>query len=559
VTVNWIARHQLWSLVCLLIAGVVALPTLMVVVSVFQSSDGEWAHLADTRLPRYVQNTAVLAVGVGLLTVLIGTATAWLVTTCDFPGRSVCHWALLLPLAVPSYLAAYAYTDLLQFSGPVQSWLRETFGWGRKDYWFPPVRSAAGAIFVLTLTLYPYVYLAARTAFIDQAGRALEVGRTLGRGPWAGFLSLSLPLARPSIAAGGALVLMETLADFGTVDYFAVDTFATGVYRTWRSLESPVAASQLAAVLLGVVSVVVLVELVARRRARHFQPGQRALPVHRVRLRGGRAWASAAVCFAPVLLGFVLPAGVFLHLTGTAGDPQAARVVGEFGANSLQLAAAASLIAATLALLVGYGRRLGRGPLSFVAGKFAGLGYALPGTVVAIGLLTPLSWLDHRLNDVLVAAFGWQPGLVLTGSVVAVVFGYQTRFLGVALAMLDASFQRIRPSMDDAARTLGASTPRLMFRVHLPLLRVSLLAAVLLVFVDVVKELPATLMLRPFNFDTLAVRVYQLASDERLDQAAFGALVIIGVGLIPVAVLSRLLDRSAGQTKIDNLDEAAMQ
>jgi len=540
-----LTRHlpHRWSLLCILISGVVAVPTIAVLLSVFEDSGGAWAHLVETRLPAYVENTAILAVAVASLSVLIGTSTAWLVTACDFPGRRALTWALLLPLAVPAYLAAYAYTDLLQFAGPVQTRLREAFGWGRRDYWFPEVRSVEGAAAILTFTLYPYVYLAARTAFLEQCRTAMEVGRTLGRGPWRSFFTLALPLARPSIAAGAALVLMETLADFGAVDYCAVDTFATGIYRAWRSLESPAAAGQLSAVLLGAVSLVIAVELLARRRARHHQLGEGRGRHPRRRLGVIAAAAAIAACGLPVLIGFVGPAAVFAHMAWTTGDARAGEVAVEYGGNTLRLAAIGSVIATALALLVAFGRRLSPGPLTFAAGRLAGLGYAVPGTVIAVGLLAPLAWLDHRLNGWARAAFDWQPGLILTGSVVAVLFGYQTRFLGVALAMIESSFGRVRPTIDDAARVLGASRGRLMAAVHLPLLRVSLFAAVLLVFVDIAKELPATLMLRPFNFETLAVRVYQLASDERLEEAAFGGLAIIAIGLLPVVVLSALMER----------------
>ncbi|MEM6459963.1 MAG: iron ABC transporter permease [Planctomycetota bacterium] len=532
-----------WSLLSLAVCGVVALPTLGVLGSVFMPGGEEWRHLVETRLGTYTRNSLWLVLIVCTAAAVIGTAAAWVVTAFDFPGRRLLYWALLLPLAVPAYLSAYALTDLFQFSGPVQTALRETFGWSRRDYWFPEVRSLGGAAAILTFSLYPYVYLAARTAFVEQSSGALEVARTLGRGPWRGFFTLALPLARPSIAAGTLLVAMETLADFGAVDYCAVDTFALGVYRTWRSLESPVTAAQLSAVLLSVVALLVFAELLARRRARFFQLTTRRQPVRRQRLGAWGSVAALLVCGLPVALGFGLPAGVFVHMAWTTGDARAWEVVRDFTGNSVGLAAAASALAATLALVVVYGRRLGGGVVNAVAGRVAGLGYALPGTVIAIGLLIPLTWVDHRLNAAADAAFGWRPGLILTGGVAAVVLGYQCRFLGVALAMLDASLGRVRPTLDDAARTLGATRLRMVLRVHLPLLRSSVAAAVLLVFVDVVKELPVTLMLRPFNFETLAVRVYQLASDERLEESAFGALVIIGVGLLPVVILSRLIDR----------------
>ncbi|MEM7808814.1 MAG: iron ABC transporter permease [Planctomycetota bacterium] len=538
-----------WPATCFAVSAIVAIPLLTVLASVFQSSDGEWQHLAETRLGDYVRNTLWLAVSVVTITLVVGTATAWLIETCDFPGRKTFRWMLLLPLAVPAYLSAYAYTDLLQFSGPVQTSLREAFGWGRRDYWFPEVRSVGGAAVILALSLFPYVYVAARTAFAEHAASAMEVGRTLGRGPWRCFLTVALPLARPALAAGGALVLMETLADFGAADYCAVDTFATGIYRTWRGLESPVAAAQLSAVLLGVVSLLVLVDLLARRHRRFHGVSRTSRPMRKVRLGWRSATAAIVVCGLPVVLGFVLPALIFGHMAWTAGDARAREVVLDFGFNTLWLAAASGVIAGGLALLVAFGRRVSKSRTVRSAGRFAGLGYALPGTVVAIGVLVPLGWLDHAFNDATRTLFDWRPGLIFTGSVLAVMLAYQTRFLGVALGMVESGMTRIRRNVDDAARSLGTSGGRLLVRIHLPLLRGSLLAAMLLVFVDVAKELPATLMLRPFDFETLAVRVYQLASDERLEEASLGALAIIGVGLLPVIVLSGLLEsRRRSQT-----------
>lgn len=534
-------RVSPWTLLSLLICGVVAIPMGTVLFSLTQDSGGDWAHLAETRLPGYVFNTVVVAIAVCALAAIVGTATAWLVTACDFPGRRVFSWALILPLAVPAYIAAYAYTDLLQFAGPMQSSLRDTFGWSRGDYWFPDLRTRGGAIFILTVTLYPYVYLAARSAFLEQSACAQEVARTLGRTPWGAFISVALPLARPAIAAGTALVMMETLADFGAVDHCAVDTLATGVYHTWRALENPTAAAQLASLLLTIVFVAVLLEAVVRRRARYHAMSSRGQAATRYRLGRTASAVAIVVCGLPVLVGFALPAGIFVYMALTTGDARAAEVALEHGRNSLLLAAVASVAAVVLALLVAYANRLARDPLTAASVSLAGLGYALPGTVMGLGLIIPLTFFDHRVNDVTRAWFGLTPGLLLTGSVFAVLLGYQSRFLGVALALVQSGFDRVKPSLDDAARTLGASRRGLVLRVHLPVLRTSLLAAALLVFVDVVKELPVTLMLRPFNFDTLAVRTYQLAGDERLDQAAFSALLIIAIGLIPVVLLSTLL------------------
>jgi len=530
-----------WTLLAVAASAVVAVPVLTVLYSLTQDSQGDWAHLAQTRLRGYLVSTAVVAGGVCLFAALIGTSMAWLVTTCDFPGRRVLSWALVLPLAVPGYLAAYAYTDLLQFAGPVQTHLRAAFGWGRDDYWFPDIRTHGGAIFILTATLYPYVYLAARTAFLEQSACTLEMARTLGRGPWRSFFSVALPLARPSIAAGTALVLMESLADFGAVDYCAVDTLATGVYHTWKALENPAAAGQLASLLLGLVAAAILLEMAARRRARHHHLSTRFCAHRRQKLRPIAAALALAVGVAPVLAGFVAPAGIFVRMAILRGDQRGLEIAWTHGQHSLLLAVIAAGVAVVLAVLIAYAHRLARGPVTAIATRVASMGYALPGTVLGLGVLIPLTFLDHRLNDLTQWLLGTRPGLVFTGTVFAVLLGYQTRFLGVALALVESSFKRVRPSLDDAARTLGASRRRLVLRVHLPMLRASVLAAGLLVFVDVVKELPATLMLRPFNFDTLAVRAYQLAKDERLEQAAFSALLIIAIGLVAVALLATLL------------------
>ncbi|WP_432797781.1 ABC transporter permease [Poriferisphaera sp. WC338] len=546
VSTNSVGRFALpsfsaWTLLALAVSALVVVPIGTVLFSLTQDSQGEWAHLAATRLPGYLINTLIIAVGVCTCAAGIGTATAWLVTTCDFPCRRLFSWALILPLAVPAYIAAYAYADLLQFSGPLQTWLRATFEWNRDDYWFPDIRTRGGAIFILTATLYPYVYLAARTAFLEQSACTLEVARTLGRGPWRAFVSVALPLARPSIAAGTALVLMETLADFGAVEHCAVDTLATGVYHTWRSLENHVAAAQLASLLLGIVALAVCLEALARRRARHHQLSNRFKTIRRKRLGPISSALAMLLCGLPMLAGFMVPAGIFVYRAIMTGDARGAEIAISHGKNSLLLASIAAVVAVVFAVLVTYAHRLSKGRIAAIAARVTSLGYALPGTVLGLGVLIPLTFLDHRINDLTQWLFNTRPGLLLTGTAFAVMLGYQTRFLGVALAMLQSAFQRVRPSLDDAARTLGASRWRLVLLVHLPILRASVLAAGLLVFVDVVKELPVTLMLRPFNFDTLAVRTYQLASDERLDQAAFSALLIIALGLIPVALLATLL------------------
>jgi len=530
-----------WSVACILLAGVLMVPILAVVYSLTLDSEGIWEHLARTVLGKYIANTLVLAVGVGCGTLLVGVTTAWLVTAFSFPGVGFLRWALLLPLAIPSYLMAYAMTDLLQFSGPVQTWLRDSTGWSREDYWFPQVRSLEGAVFILVLCLYPYVYLAATTGFLSLSASVIEASRTLGAGAWRRFWRVALPLARPSIFAGVTLVIMETTAEFGAVDYCAVDTFSTGIYRTWMGRGSLVAAAQLSTCLLGGVGLLYLMESWFRKSAKFHHATQRTHRATPVPLTGVWAWGAFAVCAAPVIGGFLLPVFRFLQLTMEGGDARTGELFAELAGNSALLAGIASVLTVSGALFLAQLRRESPTSANRFAARVAGLGYAIPGGVIAIGVLAPLWWFETRVNECTESFFGWSPGLFLSGSIFAILFGYQVRFLAIPLNLIGAGFERIRSSVDDAAKTLGASRFRLLWRVHLPLLRGSLGCAALIVFVDVLKELPATLILRPFNFDTLAVRVYQLASDERLSEASTGALAIILAGLIPVVLLTRIL------------------
>lgn len=524
-------RATPWSALAIGVAGLILAPLGAILIRLGADGGGVFRHLSETVLSRYVTNTLGLGVGVGLLTLVLGVGTAWLVTMYRFPLRGVLGWALLLPLAIPTYLAAYALTALFEFSGPLQSAIRGATGWTRDEFALPPVRSLGGAIAILAFALYPYVYLAARAAFVEQPASVFESGRLLGLSRLAAFRRLALPLARPSIVAGLALVLMETMAEFGAVDYCAVDTFATGIYRTWR-VYGLTPAAHLASALLAAVVLLVSAERIARRRARFHDTGRRRVELPCWTLRGTRGWAAAGACALPVLAGFVIPAGMFVWLSWQGGDPKVARFL-EYARNSVVLALLASTLAIGLAIVIGYARRLRPTPTVRTAATLAGAGYAVPGGVVAVGILLFVGGVDRALPT----------GPLLGGTIVAVVLGYQTRFLAIPLGLVDASLTRIAPSLDDAARTLGAGSPGVLRRVHFPLMRSSLAASALLVFVDVVKELPATLILRPFNFDTLAVRVHHLASDERLSQASTGALAIILVGLIPVYLLSRVMRR----------------
>ena len=535
---------NLWNALTIGIALIVALPVLVVLAHLFMPTDGIWQHLGSTVLPRYLGNTLFLVVTVGLGTFVIGTGTAWLVVMCRFPGRRLFEWGLLLPLAVPTYVIAYAYTDFLQYAGPIQTWLRETFGWSAGDYFFPDIRSLWGAATLITLVLYPYVYMLARAAFLEQSVCVLDVGRTLGRGPWRLFSSVALPLARPAIVGGVSLALMETLNEFGAVQYFGVDTFTTGIYRTWFGMGEQVAAAQLAACLLAFVIALVLLERWSRGKRRYFHTTGRYQQMPEFVLHGWRAWAATLACLTPVLLGFLIPSGLLGYLSIQGGDALFGAAFLGFAGNSLLLAAIASIVAVSLALLLSYGARLNPGRITRVATRVAAMGYAVPGSVVAVGILIPFVWLDHQINDVIKGQFGVVVGLLLSGSAFILIYAYLVRFLAVSFNAIEASLGKVTPSMDAASRTLGQTAGGTLRKVHTPIMRGSLIAAGILVFVDVMKELPATVILRPFNFDTLAIRAHSLAADERLAEASTSSLAIVAVGIIPVILLSLAMRRS---------------
>jgi iron(III) transport system permease protein len=538
-----IRRPSVWAFSTFLIALLVALPVIVILAHVFFPSGDVWAHLASTVLGRYLTNTVVLSVSVALGTTLIGTACAWLVVMCRFPGKRIFEWALLLPLAVPTYVIAYAYTDFLQYAGPLQSALREWFGWQGSDYYFPEVRSLGGASLLITMVLYPYVYLLARASFMEQSVSALDVGRTLGLGPWRMFRRVALPLARPAVIGGVSLVLMETLNEFGAVQFFGVDTFTTGIYRTWFGLGEQVAAAQLAACLLVFVFIVVLLER-ASRGGKRYHASASYQPLPQYRLSSGSAALAFIACFLPILIGFIFPALILLEMAITTGDPLFGEQFLTFAFNSLMLAAGAAVVAVLLAVLLSYSARLNASPWIRSANRVAAMGYAIPGSVVAVGIMIPLAWLDQRLNLFLRDNYGFLVGLVFSGTAFVLIYAYTVRFLAVSFNTVEASLGKVTPSMDAAARTLGQTAGGALRKVHTPIMRGSLLAAGILVFVDVMKELPATIILRPFNFDTLAVRAYSLASDERLAESATSSLFIVAVGIIPVVILSLAMRNS---------------
>ncbi|NWN82130.1 MAG: iron ABC transporter permease [Halomonas sp.] len=533
-----------WTALLLGVALIVALPVLAVLSHILVPTDGVWPHLASTVLPRYLVNTLFLVITVGLGTLIIGTGTAWLVVMCRFPGRRLFEWALLLPLAVPTYVIAYAYTDFLQFSGPLQGWLRDLFGWGFGDYWFPEVRSLGGAATLITLVLYPYVYLLARASFMEQSVCMLDVGRTLGRGPWRLFGSVAIPLSRPALVGGVSLVLMETLNEFGAVQYFGVDTFTTGIYRTWFGLGEQAAAAQLAACLLTFVIALVLLERWSRGKRRYFHTSSRYQQLPEFHLGGMASAGAVLACLLPILGGFLIPSGILAELAIQQGDSLFGASFIGYARNSLILAAIAALVAVTLAVVLSYGVRLDDTRLTRMATRISAMGYAIPGSVVAVGILIPFAWLDNTINTWLLANGGEVIGLIFSGSAFILIYAYVVRFLAVSFNAVEASLGKVTPSMDAASRTLGQTATGTLKRVHTPIMRGSLLAACILVFVDVMKELPATIILRPFDFDTLAVRAHNLAADERLAEASTASLAIVVVGIIPVILLSLAMRRS---------------
>ncbi len=543
---GWISG---WTLAGAITSLVILVPIISVCAYWFAPPSENWGHLVDTVLPEYVSNSLWLMFGVSLGAGSIGVTTAWLTSMYRFPGRDFLTWALLLPLAMPAYIIAYTYTGLLDVSGPVQSTIRETFGLRYGEYWFPEVRSLAGAIAMFSLVLFPYVYLLARAAFINQSICVLEASRTLGCGPWQSFSRVAMPLARPAIAAGLSLALMETLADFGTVEYFGVSTFTTGIYRTWFGMYDAVAAAQLSALLMLFVFVLILLERWSRRRAHFHHTTNRYQKLPDVPLPPLWAAVACIACLLPLLFGFVVPVIQLGLWAIETHDKMLDQRFFTLAWHSFTLAAAAALIALAPALLLGYGNRIQPTRTMHFFSRLAAMGYAIPGTVIAVGVLIPFGALDNQINDWMRERYGEGPGLLFSGTVFILLFAYTVRFLAVSLQTVEAGLGKIRPSMDDAARSMGNNRASVLRHIHLPVMKGSLLTAVVIVFVDVMKELPATLVLRPFDFNTLAVRAYELASDERLADSSTAALAIVAVGIIPVILLSGAISRSRAGTR----------
>ena len=533
-----------WTLAAALLALVIATPILTVTSFTLYPDNDTWQHLADTVLADYISNSLLLLLGVTLGAGSIGITTAWLTSMYRFPGQRLFVWSLLLPLAMPAYIIAFTYTGMLEAAGPVQLWLRDTFDLRYGEYWFPEIRSVGGAIVMFSLVLYPYVYLLARAAFLDQSICALDAARTLGCGPWRSFFTVALPLARPAIVAGLSLALMETLADFGTVEYFGVSTFTTGIFRAWFGMNDSIAAAQLSTLLLGFVFVLLLLERWSRRQARYHHATHRYQPLTATSLPPLPAWSATIACLLPLFFGFLLPFGKLFHWALLTYDEMVDEQFFTLAQHSFLLAAAAAVIALIPALILGYGNRNHASPGSRLLTRITSMGYAIPGTVIAVGVLIPFGALDNLIDGWLFEQFGQGSGLIFSGSIFILLFAYTVRFFTVSLNSVESGLGKIRPVMDDAARSMGYNGLEVIKKVHLPMMKGSLLTALLIVFVDVLKELPATLVLRPFNFNTLAVRAYELAADEQLAEASTAAIAIVIVGIIPVILLSLTITRS---------------
>ena len=527
------------ALGALLIALTITLPILTILVLSFTPNENIWPHLISTVLPGYVWRTLSLLAGVGFLTFIIGTATAWLVTMREFPQRRILQWACLVPLAMPTYIVSYTYVDFLNYAGPLQTWLRGVAGWtSPQDYSFPEIRSLPGAILVLSLVLYPYVFMTAQASFLRQPTSQLDAARTLGKSPWGAFLSVALPQARPAIVVGISLALMECLNDIAAVSFFGVRTLTLGIYTTWLGEGNLGGAAQLAGVLLLFVFALLWVERHARKQQLQSPPSRHP---RRTVLKGWYGFLAALACFLPVFFGFILPGFILLKFAAKRWENIFSAPYFDAVLHSFVLALVASLVVVGLGLILAYAQRSQRGKAVNTIIRLSSIGYAIPGTVLGIGVLIPLAYFDNSVDSFMRNSFGVSTGLMLSGTIAAVIFAYAIRFLAISFGSLESGLEKVTPNLSFAARTLGRTPLRTVIDVHFPILRPALVSAALLVFVDCMKELPATLILRPFDFDTLATLVFTLASLDQLEESAAPALTIVAAGLIPIILLTRNL------------------
>ncbi|EKO3433516.1 iron ABC transporter permease [Vibrio fluvialis] len=537
-------KHLIWKTSSVALATLLVLPILAIFVTAIGQTDDVFAHLMSTVMPTYAFNTVVLTLSVMVLALLFGIPSAWLMAMCRLPGEKVLQWALVLPLAIPGYIVGYIFTGWFDYAGPIQVWLRAQTGWMAGEYYFPDIRSLAGASIVLALVLYPYVYLMCRAAFMEQNVSLLQSARLLKCSPWESFRRISLPLVRPSIAVALSLVAMETVGDFGTVSYFAVNTLTTAVYDTWMNYSNLTAAAKISAVMLVIVLLLLSAERYSRRRQKLYQSQFNSHEDFRYALRGWKKWLALLWCWGLVCVAFIFPLLQLLSYAYTYFEQSWTAEFREYALNSLQVSLSAAVIGVAVALVVNFYSRLKSNRVSVALMRLSSMGYAVPGTVLAIGVMVPVLTLDHAVNDVAKAMQWGRPGLIFSGTMFAIIFALIVRFSAVAIGSIESSLNKISPSLDMAARTMGCQANAMLWRVHLPLVRRGALIAGLLVFIESMKELNAALLLRPFNFETLATYVYNYASDEHLELAALPAVLLVLVGLIPLVVVNRSLEQN---------------
>lgn len=527
-----------WVIWALAVSLLVAFPLLVIAPEMLVPGTTVWRHMLANLVPAYVLNTLLLMTGVAVLTLVMGVSTAWLVTMYRFPGRKIFQWGLILPIAIPAYINGFAWAGMLEYTSPLYVFLRNHFGIDTGAFLFFNILSLPGAIFILSLSLYPYVYLITRAYFLKQSTVLFDVSASLGRGPWRTFFSTALPLARPAIVAGVSLALMEVLNDYGLARYFGVDTFTTGIFTAWFAFADPSAALKLSGYLMIFVLLLIVAERSQRGQMRYGMVGSHYRPVHTRPMKGWRSLLATLACLLPFLLGFLLPAAMLVYWSSqTAGQVLDGRFW-ELLRNSFVLAAMASVLVVGAAIFIAFTARTFPSRFVRFLAKVATLGYALPGAVVAIGVMVPFIWLDQRLIDTTPLS-----RMILTGTWFALLYAYLVRFMAVGYNSIDSGLQKVSITLDEASRSMGLSHWKTLRRVNMPLLQGSLLSAALLVFIDVLKELPLTLILRPFNFDTLAIRAFEYASDERVAEAAPAAMIIILVGMVPVIILNRMMGK----------------
>ncbi len=529
-----------WSVIACSIGAVILIPILAVISLSFFPKENIWPHLISTTLPRYLFNSLSLMLATSVLAGCMGVLAAWFVAMKEFPGRKFFEWALLLPLSIPTYIAAYALVDFWEFAGPAQTALRDLFGWtSTKDYWFPEVRSRGAAIIVFAFALYPYVYLLARAAFREQSSCALETSRALGCGPWESFWKVGLPLARPAVVVGVSIVMMETLNDFGAVEFFAVQTLTTGIFTVWLEASNSGGAAQIASVILVLVLMLLMLERLGRKQSKFHQLSKHARPPVREALTPLGRICAVALCSLMICVGFIMPFGIMLHHALINPELWLKADLWAATATTIWISAVAAIVTVAGGVLLIYAVRLSSAKWVRYVLPLTAIGYAAPGAVIGLGILIPMAAFDNILADWIEAATGVDIGLIITGTAAAVIFAYCVRFFAIAYGAVDAAFGRITPSMGMASRSLGLGAGSTLKRVHYPLIRGSLLTAALLIFVDSSKELPATLLLRPFGFDTLATHIYGYASLEDINGASPASIVVILVSLLAVGVVAK--------------------